>query len=266
MSAASSARWRRLRIAAAVCLLAILAVRIILANRADPSLQRVRQAGVLIVALDASYPPFETTDGQGNFGGFDVAVAHEIARRLGVQAQFANISFDSLYDALASRRADVVISGLRYEAERTRDVIYTPSYFDAGQVFMVRGDGRIAKPADLAGQTVAVEWASEGEIEARKLAKTVSGMQVQTFETQKDGLAALRSGAAAAAVADHVSALELTLGQPDLRLLWPPFAPDPLVMAGHTADRTLMAEMSRIVRAMQEEGLADRLMREQLAQ
>lgn len=259
-------RQRRLRGALVVLLLAILIARIALANRPDHSLQRVQQAGVLVVALDASYPPFETTDGQGNFGGFDVAVAQEIARRLGVTAQFANIAFDSLYDTLASRRADVVVSGLRYEAERTRDVIYTPPYFDAGQVLLVRQGGAVNAPADLAGQTVAVEWASEGEIAAQKLAKKTAGMQLRIYQSPEEALAALRAGAVVAVVADHVSALELAYGQPSLRLLWPPFAPDPLVIAGRAGDRRLMAEVSRIIKAMQEEGLPGRLMGEQIGQ
>ena len=256
----------RLRIMLVLVLLAILIARIALANRSDPSLQRVQQAGVLIVALDASYPPFETTDGQGNFSGFDVAVAQEIAQRLGVDVQFANIAFDNLYDALTSRRADIVVSGLRYEAERTRDVIYTTSYFDAGQVLIVRTGDTINEPADLAGQTVAVEWAAEGDIEAQKLAKKTAGMRVQQYDTQAEALAALRSGAVAAAVTDHVSALELSKGQPDLRLLAPPFAPDPLVIAGHIADRTLMSEVNRLIKAMQAEGVVSRLVLLHLAQ
>ncbi len=247
-------------------LLVLLVARLALAQRSDPSLQRVQQAGVLVVALDASYPPFETTDGNGNFSGFDVAVAEEIARRLGLSVRFANIAFDSLYDALTGRRADVVISCLRYEAERTRDVIYTPSYFDAGQMLIVRAGEAIAGAADLAGRTVGVEWATEGEIEAQKLARKTPGLRVQSFAAMAEAIAALRAGVVAAVATDHVSARELCSGQTDLRLLLPPFAPDPLVIAGHSADRRLMAEVSRIVRAMQGDGTLDLLAERHLVQ
>lgn len=243
----------------AALLLALFILRIALGGEEDASLQRVQQAGVLIVAFDASYPPFETTDGQGNFSGFDAGLAQEIARRLGVQAQFANISFDSLYDALTGRKADVVISGLRYEAERTRDVFYTISYFDAGQALVVRAASPISKTADLAGRRVAVELASEGEIEAQKLAAKTAGMQLQEYANPADELVALRDGAVDALVTDHVTALEMIKNQADLRLLAPPFAPDPLVVAGHIEDRTLMSEVNRIIKALRDDGTLERL-------
>ncbi len=252
-------RASRLSLVLAILLLAVLIARVVIANQPDPSLRRVQEAGVLVVAFDASYPPFETTDGQGAFSGFDAALAQEIASRLGVSVQFANIAFDSLYDVLAARKADVVISGLRYEAERTRDVIYTTSYFDAGQTLVVSTGSGITKPADLAGRRVAVEVAAEGEFEARKLAGKTAGMQIATYASVDEALAALRSGAADAVVTDHVSALELTRGQASLRLLAPPFAPDPLVIAGNGADRTLLGEINRIVKALRAEGVLSRL-------
>lgn len=248
-----------LRAIVVVLLLLVLVVRIAWPAGPDDSLQRVKQAGVLVVALDASYPPFEATDGQGNFGGFDVDLAREIASRLGVDVEFTNISFDSLYDALASRRADVVISGLRYEAERTRDVIYTPPYLDAGQVIVVRAADAINKPADLAGRRVGVETASEGDVETRKLAAKVPGMQIVEYGTPEEAIAALHSQAVDAAVTDYVTALELAKGQGGLRILLPPFASDPLVVAGHAQDRTLMSEINRIIKSLRNEGVLSRL-------
>ena len=242
----------------ATLLLLVLAVVVLAGRKPDDSLPRVQQAGELVAAMDASYPPFEMTDGQGNFGGFDADVAREIARRLGVGVRFANIAFDSLYDALASRTADVVISGLRFERERTRDVIYTPSYADVGQVLVVRA-ADAATTADLAGRSVAVETASEGEVEGSKLAAKVAGMRIREYETPEEMAAALHSQEVDAAVADLVTARDMAKGQPGLRLLLPPFAPDPLVIAGDSRDRALMTEINRILKAMRDEGVLDRL-------
>jgi len=252
-------RSGRLRWLLVFALLIVLALRLGLGGEQDTSLRRVQQAGVLVVALDASYPPFETTDGRGNFGGFDVALGREIARRLGVQAQFANISFDNLYDALAGGKADVVISGLRYEAERTRDVIYTTPYFDAGQVFIVRSGDSAGKPADLAGRRVAVETASETEVELQKLRAKLTGLQIRGYETREDGLTALRRNEVDALATDRVSALSMIKNQTDVRLILPPFAPDLLVAAGNIRDRTLMNEINRILRALRDEGIIARL-------
>jgi ABC-type amino acid transport substrate-binding protein len=259
MTVTSFARRVPLRAIVVALLLLVLAVRLAGHARPDGSLQRVQQAGVLVVALDASYPPFETTDGQGNFGGFDADLARAIASGLGVKVQFADISFDSLYDALAAHKADVVISGLRYEAERTRDVMYTAPYFDAGQVIVVRASDAFAKPADLAGRRVGVETASEGDVEARKLAAKVAGMQLVSYDSPDEAMAALQSRAVDGAVTDYVTALELTKSQDGLRIMLPPFAPDPLVIAGRAGDRTLMAEIGRILKGLQADGTLSRL-------
>lgn len=249
--------WRRWLLVAA--LFGVLLVRIVLSNQPDGSLQRVQQADVLVVAFDASYPPFETTDGQGSFGGFDAEMARLLAARLGVQVRFANVSFDSLYDALFSRQCDLAISALRYEAERTRDVIYSTPYFDAGQVIVIPAGSSIAKAGDLAGRRVGVEHASEGDVELEKLAAKLGGVDRRPFAAREEALAALRAGEVEAAVTDHVSALEMRREVPSLRLVLPPFAPDPLVIAGHHQDRTLMREIERILRALRDEGEIERL-------
>ena len=194
-------------------------------NRLDGSLQRVQENGALVVALEASYPPFETTDGLGHYGGFDVELAGEIARRLGVEAQFANIAFDSLYDGLYSGKADVIISGLRYEAERTRDVRYSQPYLDAGQVVIVRAGDPITRTLGLAGRTAGVETASEGEVEAGKLRRTVPALRLRSFESPQQATAALTAGEVDGVVTDYVTAQGLVKNAPGLRLLLPPFAP-----------------------------------------
>ncbi|MFN3761678.1 MAG: transporter substrate-binding domain-containing protein, partial [Anaerolineae bacterium] len=63
--------------------------------------------------MDASYPPFESIDGEGNLVGLDVDLGRELAARLGVEAHFvANLSYDGLYDALTADQVDVLISAL----------------------------------------------------------------------------------------------------------------------------------------------------------
>jgi polar amino acid transport system substrate-binding protein len=254
------AKRRVLLGAAFVMILAAAAAFVLLGRQGqDGSLERVQQSGRLVIALEASYPPFETTDGQGNYGGFDVELGREIARRLGVEPQFANIAFDSLYDALYSRKADVIISGLRYEAERTRDVLYSPPYLDAGQVVLVRSGDPITRAQGLAGRTVGVESASEGEVEASKLQRKTPGMRLRPFETPQLAAAALAAGDVDGVVTDYVTAAGIVKSAPGLHLLLPPFAADPLVIAGNIQDRRLMSEISRILSNLRAEGWLDQL-------
>ena len=134
-----STRW----VVAGIIILILGAVALGLLARGrenDKTLERVRATGELRVGLDASFPPFESLDAEGNVLGFDADLAHAIAARLGAEPVFVNVGFDGLYDALWAGRVDVIISGLPYDPRRTQDVNYSMPYFNAGQVLVVRAD------------------------------------------------------------------------------------------------------------------------------
>ncbi len=104
------------------------------------------------VCTDPSWPPFEFIDERtGEIKGLDVDLASALAARLrpegpAIRAQIVPVGFDSLYDALLAGRCDAVLSALPYEAERTEDVAYAISYFNAGLVIVVRDE-----TADITG-------------------------------------------------------------------------------------------------------------------
>ncbi len=193
--------------------------------RPDDTWNRVLETGTLRVGMDASFPPFESVAADGALVGFDVALARELGQRLGVEVQFvANLPYDGLYDALAvgadrsQSGVDVIISALVVNPDRMADFAYSTSYFDAGQVLVVRppsvppasgGDegGGIEGMADLGGRTLAVEFGTRGDVEARKWAENVPDLTVVPCQTAAEALAAVAAGEADVALVDHVSAL-----------------------------------------------------------
>lgn len=186
----------------------------LLAARDDGRLEEVRQRGVLWVGLDASFPPFESLDPDGQVVGLDADIARAVAADLGVGVEFVNIGFDGLYDALLARRVDLVFSSLPYDPRRTRDVAYTRHYFNAGQVLVRRaGDGTIAGEADLPGRGVAVEWGSQGHMEGLRLARALAkqgqasgpDIDLRRYATAAEALAAVLDGEAEAAIVDAPS-------------------------------------------------------------
>ncbi len=178
-------------------------------SRPDDAWDRVRESGVLRVGMDASFPPFETIAADGGLVGFDVDLAQELGRRLGVEVQFvANLPYDGLYDALAVDRVDVVISALVVNPTRMADFGYSTPYFDAGQVLVVHeGEPGIGGIPDLGGRTLAVEFGTQGDLEARKWARRLAGVTVVHYQTAAEALAAVELGENDAALVDHVSAL-----------------------------------------------------------
>jgi polar amino acid transport system substrate-binding protein len=174
--------------------------------RDDGTLAAIQRRGTLRVGLDASFPPFETMDDSGHIAGLDVDMARAIAADMGVEAEFVNIGFDGLYDALLARRVDIVISGLPYDPRWTRDVAYTRNYFNAGQVLVTRAaDKSIHTVDDLTGRKLAVEWGSQADMEGRRLERDLSGLTILRQATAAEALDTLLNDQADAAIVDAVS-------------------------------------------------------------
>jgi polar amino acid transport system substrate-binding protein len=199
----------RFRLYAAILILLTLLVPLfwyLLIPRDDGTLDAIQRRGTLRVGLDASFPPFETIDDSGQIVGLDVDMARAIAADIGVEAEFVNIGFDGLYDALLARRVDIVISGLPYDPRWTQDVAYTRNYFNAGQVLVTRtNDEMITTVEDLHGRRVAVEWGSQADMEGRRLERDLSGLTILRQATAAEALETLLNDQADAAIVDAVS-------------------------------------------------------------
>jgi polar amino acid transport system substrate-binding protein len=232
------------------------------------ALGRVIDSGVLRVGMDASFPPFEYVDGEGNLVGYDVDLAREVAARLGVVAgaddlvvdvQFvANLPYDGLYDALTAERVDVVVSALYVDESRRGTFEFTTPYFNAGHVLVVvEGAGEVAAMEDLDGRVLAVEFGSEGDVVAREYARRLSDLTILPAPTATEALSAVAIGAADAALVDRLSALAATGAGSGLRVVGDPVTDEPYAIAVWGADRRLLALLNEILNDMETDGTLD---------
>ena len=95
----------------------------------DISLQQVKEAGVLKVVLDASFPPLETSGPGGQLSGVDVTIAQRLAAQLGVKLNLTNMSSDGLKDAVFSGKADAIISSFQVVPEWEKELAYSEPYY-----------------------------------------------------------------------------------------------------------------------------------------
>jgi ABC-type amino acid transport substrate-binding protein len=186
----------------------------------DVAWERIQATGVLRVGVDASYPPFEDVTPEGELAGFDIDLANEIGRRLGVEVAFVNMGYDGLFDAALVGEVEVLISALVAGPEQLGRVEYTTPYFNAGDVLVVPRGSTIQTMEDLEGQTLAVEYGSGGDIEARAWERRLANLDIIRHEDAAAAVDAVISGEADAALVDGVSGRlavgahhELTLGE-----------------------------------------------------
>src|SRR6267142_135867 len=132
------------------------------------SLDRVRKSGELRVGTDATYPPFESSEG-GDFSGFDIDLGNAIARELGVKARFINASFDGIFPALQNGIFDAVMSSVTITPERSATMLFSDPYYDSGQLIVVNQDRQgISTPDDLKGKKVGVQINTTAQFDLEK--------------------------------------------------------------------------------------------------
>lgn len=144
-----------------------IAASVIGAASAD-TLDKVKQAGVIVIANGGAFPPFGYVE-NGKMVGFDIDLGNEIARRLGVKPQWEKIDFSGLLPALNSMRVDMLLTAMTWTPERAQRITFSAPYYNSGIAGAFRPGTKIARPADLAGKVVAVQIGSAGERFVREL-------------------------------------------------------------------------------------------------
>ena len=120
------------------------------------------EGGTLIVGFDQDFPPMGFMGDDGEYTGFDLELAQEVAKRLGLEYKAQPIAWDSKDMELESGNIDCIWNGFTMTG-REDDYTWTEPYMANQQVFVVANDSDINSQADLAGKIVEVQADSSAE-------------------------------------------------------------------------------------------------------
>ncbi len=190
------------RIQSVVAVLAFVALSLSgSSTRAQNRLDAIRKTGEIVIATDATYPPFEFME-KGTLKGFDVDLGNEIAKELGVKVKWLPLPWSSVLGSLETGKCDLVMSGMTITKERKeKGYGFSRPYFLSGQAIVRRkNDLRIQKLEDLKNRISSVQEDTTGQFALDKLG--VPKSQILKFDQLQDGLLNLRNGKCDATVAD----------------------------------------------------------------
>ncbi|AMW32866.1 amino acid ABC transporter substrate-binding protein, PAAT family [Fervidobacterium changbaicum] len=168
------------------------------------SLTEIKKRGKLIVGTEPTFPPFEFVDEKNQIVGFDIDIANELAKRLGVKLEIVSLPFDSLIPALLQGKIDLAIAGMTITEERAKVVDFSKPYFEANQAIVVRKDGKFEpkKLEELVGKKVAVQLGTTGDL----VVSEINGIQVVRFQKFTDAFLELQNARVDAVVLDEAPA------------------------------------------------------------
>ncbi len=130
---------------------------------ADNSLAQLKARGVFVLGLDDSFPPMGFRDENNEIVGFDIDLAKEVAKRLGVQFKAQPINWDSKEQELNTGKIDCIWNGLTITEERKKALSFTKPYLANKQVVVVRKGSGLNSLSDMYGKIIALQSGSSAE-------------------------------------------------------------------------------------------------------
>ncbi|MFA6849919.1 MAG: transporter substrate-binding domain-containing protein [Selenomonadaceae bacterium] len=131
----------------------------------DKSLAKIKEKGKLVVGVNAEFAPFEfhtMIDGKDTVVGFDMDLAKEIAKDMGVKLEIKELSFDALLTTLQSGQVDVIISGLSATEERRKTLDFSDPYYNGSEVLLTTKENlsKFNSFNDLKNQKIGIQLSS----------------------------------------------------------------------------------------------------------
>ena len=181
------------------------------APAAGDQLSNIQSSGKLIVALEGAWQPWSFHDESDTLVGYDVEVSRAIAEKLGVEPEYVESDWDSLFAGLDAGRYDIVCNGVEVTDERAKTYDFTEPYGYIHTALAVRKDNEdITGFEDLKGKTTANSLAST----YMELAESY-GATVQGIDTLEETIQLLTAGRIDATLNADVSFYDYLNVHPD---------------------------------------------------
>ena len=221
----------------------------------------VAASNELIVGFDQSYPPYGFVGDDGNFTGFDLDLAAEVAERNGWTVKYEPIDWDAKDTLLNSGAIACIWNGFTMEG-REDDYTFSDPYMLNGQVIVVKADKGIASLADLAGKNVITQTDSAAldvlEGDRADLAATFANLE--TIAEYNTAFMQLESGAVDAVACDLSIAQYQMSAKPDAYVMLDETLSSEHYAVGFKKGDTETAEkVSQTLKEMYEDGTVEEL-------
>jgi polar amino acid transport system substrate-binding protein len=163
--------------------------------------------GHLTICTHLPYPPFQSTNDDGEVVGFDVDLLDLLADDLGVERttdDIVNIAWEQVISGAVfdAKRCDVGMGAMTITDDRAEDLTISDPYFEATQAMLVRTDEPYTSLEELEGERVGVQTDTTGQIYAQDLEEEM-GYEVVKYDDLALQLTALKAGNIAAAINDN---------------------------------------------------------------
>lgn len=212
----------------------------------------------LVIGLDDNFPPMGFRDDKGELVGYDIDMAREATKRMGIEAEFKPIDWSAKEAELKGNRVDALWNGLTITEERKKNVAFTKPYMVNHQIIIVTSSSPAQNKAALAGKVVGVQDGSSAvDAVAKDKAFSQSLKEVKAFGDNVTALMDLAAGWLDAVVVDEVVGRYYTSKKPgEYRILEENLGSEEYGVGLRMEDTALLAKLNETLDVMEADGTA----------
>lgn len=183
-------------------------------------LEAIKEKGKVVVGLSADYAPYEfhaMIDGKDEVVGFDIDLANEVAKDLGVKLEIKQMEFDPLIGALKAGQIDMIISGMNPDEKRKKQIDFSDIYYEAKHGVLVKKEelDKFKKVGDLNGKKIGAQL---GSTQQKIAEETVKGAKVQLLANVNNLILELKTDKVEAVITEEPVAKMAMKSNPELAL------------------------------------------------
>lgn len=222
----------------------------------DDSWKKVQEKGEFVLGLDESFPPMGFKDEKGNIVGFDIDIAQEVFKRLGVKLKLQPINWDAKVQELDTGNIDCIWNGFTINDERKQNVLFTSPYMKNRQVIVVMSTSPYKTLADLTGKKLGLQAGSSAADALDKSADFKGKLkQVVPFDDNMTALLDLEKGGLDAVLMDEIVArYYITMKNKGYTVLDEALASEEYGVGFRKNDQELMKKVQETMEAMAKDG------------
>lgn len=223
----------------------------------DTSWEDIKEKGYFVVGLDDAFPPMGfREEGTNEIVGFDIDLAKEAAKRMGVEVKFQPVVWDTVIEELDGGNIDVIWNGLTITEERQKQIAFTEPYLENKQIIVVQKDSTINSKKDLAGKNVGRQAGSSAKIAMERDPETLDSIgEIFEYGSNDEALLDLNTGRLDAVVVDEVVGRYYITKKPDdYRVLEEDFGEEEYGVGLRKGDKSFLNELQKALDDIKADG------------
>ena len=220
----------------------------------DNSLQKIKDSGKFVLGLDATFKPMGYTDENDQIVGFDIDVAEEVCKRMGVELVKQPINWETKETDLELGKCDCIWNGMSVSPERAEKMNLSDPYMKNAMVFVVKSDSLVTSIDDLKTGKIAVQNGSTAQdiLEKSEIKDTIT---VSAIATNVEALQQLEMGLCDAVFLDKIVAdYEIKTSGKALKVLPEGLEEEEYAIGFRKNDQKLRDEVQKILVEMKKDG------------